>query len=462
MRTMAITAVFGLLILATCAVGGKERYYISESPAPMPLVAEGPGDVVIEQMIKDLGSEDWRTREQAGRDLAAKGEKALPYMRRVLLSTENPEVQRRLAVLVKRMDFDRLVVAKRVTLNAKDRTAKEIVADIAKQTGYKIEFGEQSDTKHSFEFNNASFWQAIDTVANAAGLTVYTEYEDDTVRVYNHEAMNPYVAYAGPFRFLATNIQCNRNVQLSNISKRGGQERVTEYMSLSFQVNSEPKNPMLGISQPELLVATDNLGGTLLPPRERNDFEYRSGYYNRGSRSHNMSMSVNLIRGDRGATTIKSLKGRVRVELLSGTAPEVVVVDPLKVKKKTFTGRTADLEVTTVDEDANNKGVYTMNVTAKSRIPVDPRRGDDYQWASNIQQRIELSDDKGNRFFNYGLQASNHTPGGLQMTIMFGPEDRRTGRPSNVKLGPPARLVLTEWLTVTHEVAFEFKDIPLP
>lgn len=462
MRTTTITAVFGLLIVATCAVAGKERYYAPGAPAAMPMVAEGPGDAAIEQMIKDLGAEDWRTREQAGRDLAAKGEKALPYMRRVLLSTDNPEVQRRLAVLVKRMDFDRLVAPKRVTLNAKDRTAKQIIDDIAKQTGYKMEFGEQSDAKHSFEFNNTPFWQAIDTIANAAGFTVYTEYEDDTVRIYNQDAMNPYVAYAGPFRFLATNIQSNRSVQLSNISKRGGNERVSEYMSLSFQVNSEPKNPMLGISQPELLVVTDNLGGTMLPPRDRNDFEYRSGYYNRGSRSHNMSMSANLVRGDRGATSIKTLKGRVRIELLSGTSAEVVVTDPLKVKKQSFTGRTADLEVTTVDPDANNKEVYLVNVTAKSRIPVDPRRGDDYQWASNIQQRIELMDDKGNRYHNYGLQTSNHTPGGLQMTIIFGPNDRRTGQPGTVKLGAPARLVLTEWHTVTHEVTFEFKDIPLP
>ncbi len=460
MRATVFTAVFGLLIVATYAVGGKEIDYAPTSPASMPLVAEGPGDAAVEQLIKDLASEDWRTREKAGLDLAAKGEKALPFMRRVLHSTDNPEVQRRLAVLVKRMDHDRLVSPKRVTLSAKDRTAKQIIDDIAKQTGYKIEFGESSETKHSFEFNNTPFWQAIDAVANAAGLTVQTEYEDDTVRIYTQDAVNPYSAYAGPFRFIATNIQSNRSVQLSGISKRGGNNRVQEYMSLSFQVNSEPKNPMLGISQPELLVVTDNLGGSLMPPRDRNDNEYRSGYYNRGSRSHNMSMSVNLVRADRGATSIKTLKGRVRVELLSGTSPEVVIADPLKVKKQTFAGRTADLELTAVDEDANTKGVYLVNVTARSRVPVDPRRGDDYMWANNIQQRIELMDEKGTRYFSYGLQASNHVPGGLQMTIMYGPNDRRTGQPGP-KLGAPAKLVLTEWHTVTHEVTFEFKDIPL-
>ncbi|AMV29919.1 hypothetical protein VT84_36330 [Gemmata sp. SH-PL17] len=463
MRTTPITAVFGLLLVTTFAVGGKERYYDSGSPASMPMVADRPGDAAVEQMIKDLGAEDWRTREQAGRDLTAQGERALPYMRRVLLATDNPEVQRRLAVLVKKLDFDRLVAPKLVTLSAKDRSAQDVVADIARQTGYKIDTSNmQMNTKHSFEFNDTPFWKAIDAVATACGCNVYTEYQDDTIRLYNQDSVSPYVAYAGPFRFTATNINCNRSVQLSNLSRRGGGDRVTEYMSLSFQVQSEPKNPMLSISQPELTVATDNLGGSMLPPRENNNYAYRSGYYNQGNRSHNHSMSVNLTRVDRGATSIKELKGRVRVELLSGTSPEVTVADPLKVKKKTFTGRTADLEVTTVDADANNKGVYTVNVTAKNRAPVDPRRGDDYMWANNLQQRIELSDENGNKYFSYGMQSSSYTPGGYQMTLMFGPDDRRTGRPAPFKLGAPTRLVLTEWHTVTHEVTFEFKNVPLP
>lgn len=462
MRTAATSAVFGLLLFAAFAVGAKEkRYYAPGTPAAMPLVAETPGDTATEQLIKDLGADDWRTREKAGRDLAARGEQALPFMRRALATTDDPEVQRRLAVLVRKMDHERLTAPKRVTLAAKNRTAKQVLDDLAKQTGYRIEFTDGLDTKYSFDFADTSFWQALDAVADAAGLTVYTEYEDSVIRVQRQDAVNPHVAYAGPFRLMATNINCNRNVQLSGISKRGGGERASEYMNLNFQVQSEPKNPMLGISQVELVSATDNLGGSLAPPRDRNEYEYRSGYYNRGSRSHTQSMGVNLTRGDRGATSIKHLKGKVRIELLSGTSPEVVIADPLKVQKKSFPGRTADLELTSCAEDANQKGVYVVNVTAKNRVPVDPRRGDDYMWANNIQQRIELHDEKGGRYFSYGLQQSNHTPGGLQMLMMFGPEDRRTGRPGPAP-GAPARLVLTEWHTVTHEVTFEFKDIPLP
>ena len=367
-------------------------------------------------------------------------------------------------MLVKKLDRDRLVEPKRVTLAAKDRTPKQLFDEIAKQTGYKIDFSEaDSAAKHSFDFNNTPFWQAVDAVATAAGFTVFAEYDDETIRVYNQDAVNPHVAYAGPFRFLATSISTSRSVQLSGISKRGGNPRASEYMNLSFQIQSEPKNPMLGVMQPELLEAKDELGGSLLPPRERGDVR-SSNYFNGGSRGHNTYMSVNLSRGDRAATTLKTLKGRVGVVLLAGTAPELVIADPLKVKKKSFVGRTSEVELDAVDEDANQKGAYLVSLTAKRRGPTDPDRNDHYVWSQGLSQRLELFDDKGNKYFCYGptVHTNNNNNETVHLVVQFGADDRRTGRPGPVKLGPPAKLVLTEWLTVTHEVTFEFKDIPLP
>src|SRR5262249_15720214 len=159
------------------------------------------------------------------------------HMRKALLTTENPEVQQRLSVLVRKMDRERLVEPKRVTLNMKDKTAKELFDEISKQTGYRIEFGGGGQgNKHSFEFNNTPVWRAVDAVASATGFSVYAEYDDDTLRVYNNDIMNPFVAYSGPFRILPTNINSNRSVQLSGISRRGDSGRVSEYMNLSMQI----------------------------------------------------------------------------------------------------------------------------------------------------------------------------------------------------------------------------------
>lgn len=464
MRAFAGSALLGLFVASALALGGKkEEIEILPPAAPMvpTKVATNSPDPELKRLIEDLGSDDYRAREKAGAELAKKGDKALPHMRAALLATDDPEVQRRLAVLVRKMDRERLVEPKRVTYSAKDKTAKEIFAEIAKQTGYKIEFNDGSEAKYSFEFNNTPFWQAADAVANAVGFTIYAEYDDDSIRVYNNDTTNPHVAYAGPFRFVATNIQTSRNVQLSGIPRRGGQARNTEYMTLSFQIQSEPKNPMLGVTQPVLTEAKDDLGGSLLPPKN-GDGGYRSGYYNSGSRGHNSYMSVNLTRGDRAATTIKSLKGRVGIVLLSGSATDLVVNDPLKAKKHTATGRSVEMELESVEEDANQKGTYLVSFTAKKLAPGDPERGEDYSWSQNLWQRVELLDDKGNKYFCYGPNTHENNGGTVKMVLVFGTEDRRRGGPAQAKFGPPKKLQLIQWLTITHEVDFAFKDIPLP
>jgi hypothetical protein len=43
--------------------------------------------------------------------------------------------------------------------------------------------------------------------------------------------------------------------------------------------------------------------------------------------------------------------------------------------------------------------------------------------------------------------------------MQFGTNNRRGVQE---KLGPPVKLILNEWLQVTHDVTFEFKGIPLP
>jgi hypothetical protein len=458
-----------LAAAALGATGTGQPPQPAQPPAAQPTPSAAPkADPAVAKLVADLGADDYKAREKAGRDLAALGDKALPAMRAALVQSDSPEVRQRLAVLVKKIDTERLVSPKRVTLSAKDKSVKDVFDEIAKQTGYRIDFqgggrrpgggGGLGEDKHAFEFDNTPFWVAVDKVAAAAGCTVQTDYDDDTVRVYGGNGANPYVSYAGPFRFMATNIYSNKSVQLSGLGGRNGPAR-HEHTNLNFQVQSEPKNPMLGVTQAEVLAAADDGGASLLMPRNPND---RSSYYeNRGQRGHSMSGNLNLNRAGGGsATSIKTLKAKIGVILLSGTSPEIVVPDPTKVKGKSFAGRTVELDVASVTEDPNQKGYYLVDVTAKKLGVTDPDRDQDYNWSNYVWQKVELQDAAGNKYRSNGLNSLNQNGFSVQMTIPFGPTDPRTGKA--LKVGPPAKLVVNEWLTVTHEVTFEFKDIPLP
>jgi hypothetical protein len=458
MRSISRWSAAAVILAGAVVAGGKEKPLVSGQPAPSPLVAE-KSDPEIAKLIKDIGDEDYRTREKAGRLLAAIGEKALPQMRAALRATDSPEVQRRLAVMVRKMDTERLVAPKRVTIAKKQMTVKAAVDEIAKQSGYRIEFsGGSNDQKFPFEFDDVPFWVALDRIASAAGCVVYTEdYGDHTIRVYNQDSMNPHVAYAGPFRFLATNIHTSDSVQLSGVPRRGGVHRYSN-MNFNFQIQSEPKNPMLGITQPEIISATDENGASMIMPRNPND---RSSYYNNpGSfRGHNTYGNLNLTRGDKSATRIKSLKARIGIVLLAGTSPEIVIAEPLKVQKKTFVGRSIEIDFGSLVEDKNNKGQYVFDLTARKLGDNDPNRPD-YNWSNTVWQKIELVDANGNVYRTYGPNNSNNNGNVVTMTIPYGNQDRRGG--TSLKLGPPVKMVINEWLSITHEVTFEFKDVPLP
>jgi hypothetical protein len=469
MRTAAGWAVMGVLGAGLLSLGAADRKFLGikvpeAKSAPVP---EAPVDPEVVKLVAGLGSENYREREKAGQAIEAKGDKILLDLRRVLANSDNPEISRRLSAIVKRMDHERLVSPKRVTMSFKNKTAREALQEIQKQTGYKIDFnnngggqlalpGGPPEPKFNFEFDKTPFWAAVDKIADEAGLGVYADYDDEILRVNSfQDAHNPHVSYAGPFRLIATGINSSRNVQLSGISKRGFQQRTSESIGFSFQVNSEPKNPILGTLPAEVLVATDELGGNLVPPKDPN--QYRSSYYNNGSyRGHNAHGNLNLLRASKDATTIKTLKGKMGIVLLAGIVPEVVFPDPMKVKAKTIRGRNVEVTLDSVTEAG---GAYTVSVNLK-RLDVQDPNNIDYNWSNSIWQKIEVVDAAGKKYHSYGPNQINNNNGlSVGMVIQFNKQNRRG---EEEKLGPPVKIVINEWLQITNDVTFEFKDIPLP
>jgi hypothetical protein len=78
----------------------------------------------------------------------------------------------------------------------------------------------------------------------------------------------------------------------------------------------------------------------------------------------------------------------------------------------------------------------------------------DYSWMNSLYQRIELQDDKGNKFMIVGNGWGNNSPGSIQMSTTFAPQGG--------KASTPFKLIYYRWTTLEHEIAFEFKDLPLP
>ena len=131
----------------------------------------------ISEMIKSLGDSSFEVREKAEKDLGLAGEPALEQLRKARKS-EDPEIRRRAESLIKKIETEsdnkKLIDPKKITMKHVDAPVTEVIADLVKQSGYRIVLEDKSraleSKKISVEMKDASFWEALQTISVKANL----------------------------------------------------------------------------------------------------------------------------------------------------------------------------------------------------------------------------------------------------------------------------------------------------
>jgi hypothetical protein len=420
------------------------------------LAADAPpaAPPTTERLIEQLGSPDYKARATATRTLEARGEAALPALR---LAQNHPdlEVRQRLTALIASVERAALLAPKRVTLHAEQKPLPEVMAELAKQTGYRLDL--QAGMQRSpvtLHADNAPFWPTLDKLCAQAGLIVHQHHDaQGGLMFYPQNSYVPFIDYQGPFRLSAGGFHYSKSLTFATLPRNaaGGGQR-SESLSFNFQVLAEPKLPLLGIGPAKLVAAVDDQDNSLIPPLSRiPGYETHFGSYV-GYRTYNMQAQVSLSGPSPGARTLKLLKGTLPVTILAEQKPEIVVENVLTVKHKKFDGPEVSLEVEEAKEGPNNS--CQVQVTVR-RTGKDNQQ--DYTWTNSLHQRIELQDDQGNKYVSQGFNANwgDGSPTNVRGSFMFG--NNGTAKP-----GKPAKLIYYGWVTVQHPVDFEFRDLPLP
>jgi len=408
----------------------------------------------IDALITRLGDKSFRVRQAAGKSLEERGEEALPFLRKAVDDTDE-EVSRRAEILTQKIERTVMLTPKRVTLKMKGRTAEEIIKELAKQTGYKLHYAGRAQ-RMSIDVENVTYWEALDKICDEAGIVPGYDDAQGTTWLYQQDAMSPYTYHTGPFRLVATSFNYARYVNLANIPRRGQNAGNMQENNLNFgfTIQSEPKAPLLSVSQPKLTEAIDENGISLLPRRGDFDGQFQAQYFDGNGLYRNFQHAVNaqLSKPAKDATKAKLIKGTVTVTLLSGTKPDVVI-EKLAVGKKKMTAAGSSAEID-LEEVAEQNKTYTLTLHIKKKMKNG--EGQDFNWINSIQQKLELIDAKGGRYQSQGItNFIGNSPTSVHATYQFNP-------PPNVKIGAPVKLVLNQWLTIMHELDFEFKELPLP
>ena len=359
-----------------------------------------------------------------------------------------PRLRRRLQGLITNMERVVALAPKRVTLKFKDRPVQEVVAAISKQTGYPIQHNGNRGQNVTLNMENVTFWEAMDRICLDCGLMMQHN-DGQQIMLYQQDVVWPYVNYQGPFKVMANNFHYSKQMTLGGLQRNPAfNQGRSESLMFSFNIQSEPKLPIMQVSQAKLSEAYDEHGTSMKMPGAN---IHESQYYNGGYRTHNQVGNVFLSWPNKESKTVKLLKGSIPVTVLAFQKPEIVVDDILKVKNKKFTGPNTELQVDEVKE-TNNKTTFSIKMAVRN---LAPNAAQDYSWTQSVHQRIELFDAKGNKYFPQGYNWENSTPANVQATFMFGNNGDAT-------VGPPARLVYNHWGTIQHQIDFEFRDLPLP
>jgi hypothetical protein len=430
-----------IVSVGLCALGWSTSLAQEKSPPK-------PAPEPLEKLVERLGARDYKTREAASKALEAHGFDSLPAMRKALETATSAEVRKRLSIMVQNLERAEVLSPKRLTLKFVDQPIAEVVKEIKKQTGYPILNQSGNNPKITIEMENATFWEVMDRLCLVAGLTVHHNEPQGMVLQYN-DYFTPCVSYRGPFKIVGNNFNYNKTVNFGPLPRNPANNQMrSESLTFSFTLSTEPKLPIMSVSQPKVLEAVDEKGVSMVVPQSSHESMYHS--YS-GYRQFQSGSSVNLQWPNKETRMVKRLRISLPVTFLASQKPEITVEDPMKVKGKKFTGPHSELQIDEVKE-TNNKTQFQVKLTARN---TGAGAAQDYTWANSVPQRIDLLDAKGRKFFQQGYNYENSSPGHMQATFMFGTNGDAT-------IGPPVRLVFNHWETMQHTVEFEFKDLQLP
>jgi hypothetical protein len=417
-------------------------------------------DPAAQRLVEQLADLDFHKRDEAARLLEAMGEKALPALRAARKHTD-PEVRRQAAALLEPIETATLLAPKRVTLTLEKKSAAEVLQAIGTQSGYQIDLtagpapaAGRPPEQFTFRWKDVPFWQAVDEVSRAAGLTILPNYGDTRLHLQSRNHYAPYVSQAGAFCLTAGGFQQTKTVDFSSFPLNNPEVTRWNETIFVFTVHAEPRLPLLSLGEPHLTAAYDNEGNSMIPQAgaakdQPNPqlFGYRPGRASYGgSRMLSLNSQLNLTRPSHQASSVKQLKGTLPVTTLVEQKAEVVTDNLVAAKGKKFHVGTTTFAIEDVSETPTKQPQVRMTISEDAASVNGPN---DYTWMNSLWNRLEVYDDKGQRVMNNSSSWGGGT-NSVNMTLTYAAGSK------------PTKLVYQVWTTLSCQIAFEFKGLPLP
>jgi hypothetical protein len=372
------------------------------------------------------------------------------------------EVRRRVQDLIAQLERMEALTPKVLTLHMVNKPLKDVIDEVARQTGYKLPLPsgsppEQAKKFHTFHFDKVPFWKAFDQICDAGGLALQQVYQPNGLGSFQlayQDAAVPFRSYNGVFKVIATGFNYSRSNNLTIFRGSTFPTRNSyESLNANFMVAIEPRLPILKVGRIRIIAAEDEDKRAMrLAGGDRyNPWEWE--YYNNGmQRSYMQHASTALVWPSKDSRMVKTLKGVVPVTLLSEQRPTVVTDKLMTVKGQKFQVGGASFTVVDVVTQPNKQYEIKMSYTDNNS-----EHQYDYNNLYTLRDRITVQNEKGDNI-PANVNITQYNDGN---SCEFSIQTQGGGDPK-AKTGVPTKLTFLVWVKMGHEVPFEFKDLPLP
>jgi hypothetical protein len=410
-----------------------------------------PTRAALRAVVERLGDRDPRIRALAGQRLLDAGPTSLSLLRAALRHRDH-EVRRQALRLLPVLENRVLFAPRLVTLTVRDQPLDKVIEALSKASGYQVRHNQfffvggvpnaapARDRKYSYKFVDEPFWDVIDRICRDAGLTVQQYWSNEAaVFLGPGSGHAPYAGRFGPFRYVASNFQLRRTVDLDATTAR------TESLTFNFQVFAEPRLGFAHAEPVRLKAAYDDLRHSLLVRRA--PFEAHAGATPTLTgmlHSLNMTASVELQRPSSKATRMTLLRGVIPVSLLVEQKEVALAEKILEAKGKKMTLDDIEFHIKQVTKN-NDTLQVSVDATSKTR---------DLNSLRHFYYRVTLYDEKGGKV-SWRSASAHFGSNGAGTSITY-------NLPGGAKGPQPTRFVFLHWETKECAIPFEFRNVPLP
>jgi hypothetical protein len=353
-------------------------------------------DEQVKVLVRQLDHNEQAKREAAEKDLIALGSDVLPLLPPINNRTP-AEVRNRLTRIrtaLTKAAIEATTKSAPVTLSG-EMSVSQALAELAKQSGnelvdYRDRFNQEArDPTIKVELKEVPFWQALDTVLDAAELSLYNFDEERAALAYvaRGDDASPRLGkatYSGLFRLEPARIEATRDLKTGMRSAR-----------LTLEAAWEPRIRPIVLEQPlDETSATDEAGNPLPIDGREGKLEVPVEVTNSA-----IELEIPLEAPDRSIKQIGTLKGKLTAVVLGRVESfEFADLDKLRGAELERGGATV-----VVDSCRKNGDIYEVNMRVafdKANNALESHRG----WIYNNE--CFVTDGQKNRIDNVGVEAT--------------------------------------------------------